>query len=220
VTAQLKGHVPDSDREILSGDIDLFLSNIESVSDALSAQLSVVADYLCKIADPMDSLPVSDLGARAETLQQTATQQLPQELQNARLELTNSATALLNTHRQLLETSIRILEQTQHGALSRHTKSSADLLHTRSTLLSLQAKIHTFSHPPPPEFVAALKEFKKAQGSGERALRDREALAKKELELYVRAGEKGMRDLARRKEFLVKEVGRVEEEMEKLEGRD
>lgn len=69
-------------------------------------------------------------------------------------------------------------------------------------LLGLQAKIHTLLHPPPAEFVDALKEFRKGLGGGKRALWDREALARRELELYGKAGEKGMRDLARRKEGL------------------
>lgn len=73
------------------------------------------------------------------------------------------------------------------------------------------------THAPPPEFVAALKEFKKSQGSGEKALRDREGMARRELELYKRAGEKGMRDLAKRKEWLVSEIGGVEAEASKLE---
>jgi hypothetical protein len=72
-------------------------------------------------------------------------------------------------------------------------------------------------HPPPAEFVDALKEFRKGLGGGKRALWDREALARRELELYGKAGEKGMRDLARRKEGLVKEVERVEAEVSKLE---
>lgn len=86
-------------------------------------------------------------------------------------------------------------------------------------MLNLQSKIHTFSNPPPPEFVAALKEFKRQQGSGEKALRDRESLAKRELELYERAGERGMRDLARRKVGLEKEIERMEREIEKLGAR-
>jgi hypothetical protein len=172
---------------------------------------------LCKIADPSDVPSISGLNTRASKLQDQATQGLPQELQDAHLHLINSASTLLTTHRALLQTSIQILEQTQHGALARHTKSSADLLHTKATLLGLQAKIHTFSHPPPAEFVAALKEFKKSQGNGERALRDREGLARSELRMYEKAGEKGMRDLAGRKEYLAKELVRTEQEIEKLE---
>lgn len=86
----------------------------------------------------------------------------------------------------------------------------------RATVLNLQSKIHTLSNPPPPEFVVALKEFKKQQGSGERALKDREALAKRELQLYERAGEKGMKDLAKRKSVLVAEIERIESEIAKL----
>lgn len=85
-------------------------------------------------------------------------------------------------------------------------------------MLGLQAKLHTLNHAPPREFVAALKAFKKEQGSGERALRDREALARRELEIYGRAGEKGIKELARRKEVLAREIERVEGEVAKLEG--
>lgn len=48
-------------------------------------------------------------------------------------------------------------------------------------------------------------------------MRDREGMARRELELYKRAGEKGMRDLAKRKEWLVSEIGGVEAEASKLE---
>jgi hypothetical protein len=176
----------------------------------------MIVDYLCKIADPKSPPAISSLSAAASSLHHNATQALPHDLTTARIHLTNTTTTLLTTHLTLLTTSIRILEQIQHGALSRHTKSSAELLQMRATVLGLQAKMHTLTHPPPAEFVAALKEFRKAQGSGEKALRDREALARQELELYERAGEKGMRDLAKRKVWLESEIGGVEGEIEKL----
>jgi hypothetical protein len=81
----------------------------------------------------------------------------------------------------------------------------------------LQAKCYTFGHPPPAEFVAALKEFRKSQGTGERALRDREALAKQSLRLYEQAGEKGVRELAKRKGYLEGETRRIEREIASLE---
>lgn len=165
----------------------------------------------------MKSPSVPDLALKAEILHQISTVQLPQDIHDAHLSLTNTISTLLTTYLSLLSASVKILEQTQHGLLPRHSKSSAELLHTRATALGLQAKIHTFSHPPPTEFVIALKAFKKQQGSGEKALRDREALARRELELYEREGEKGMRDLARRKEFLTGEGERIEEEIGKLE---
>ncbi|KAH8717122.1 hypothetical protein GQ44DRAFT_751892 [Phaeosphaeriaceae sp. PMI808] len=217
VIAQLNGHVPESDRDILISDVDYFLENITTISDTLSSQLSVVAEYLCKIADPKNPPSIFDLPRKATSIYHTATLDLPHEISSAHIELSNITSTLLATHLHLLSTSIRIMEQTQHGALARHTKASAELLHTRATLLALQAKIHTFSHPPPPEFVSALKEFRKSQGTGEKALRDRESLARQEIELYEKAGEKGMRDLAKRKEYLVSETQKVEEEISKLE---
>ncbi|KAH7075351.1 hypothetical protein BKA63DRAFT_594751 [Paraphoma chrysanthemicola] len=217
VTAQLNGHVPESDREILSGDVDFFLENITTISDALATHLSVVTDYLCTIADPKDPPETPDLASRARSLYASATQDLPDQLAQARIDLANTTSTLLHTHLTLLKTSIRILERTQHGALARHTKSSAELLHLRATLLGLQAKTHTLAHPPPAEFVAALKEFRKQQGSGEKGLKDREGVARRELELYREAGEKGMRDLARRKGVLEREVERMEGEIERVE---
>jgi hypothetical protein len=219
VTAQLNGHVPDSDRSILSNDIDFFLSNITTISAALSSQLLTIVAHLCKISDPKSPPAVSSLHTSAASLYETATESLPHNLAAARVHLTDTTTTLLTTHLSLLSTGIRILEQTQHGALARHTKSSAELLHTRATVLGLQAKIHTFTHPPPPEFIAALKEFKKSQGSGEKALRDREALARRELELYAKAGERGMLDLSKRKTWLDAEITGIQSEIERLETR-
>lgn len=207
----------ESGREILSGDVDFFIDNITTVSDALSKQLCIIVEYLCKIADPKSPPVISSLSSTASSLQQSADQALPQNLATAKIDLTNIMSALLTTHLSLLSTSIRILEQTQHGALARHTKSTAELLHARATVLGLQAKIHTLAHSPPPEFVAALKEYKKAQSMGERAIKDREALARRELELYEKAGEKGMRDLAGRKVWLESEIRSVEGEIAKLE---
>lgn len=217
MTAQIDGHVPDSDREILVGDVDFFLEHIATVSHALSTQLCVVAEHLCKIADPISPPAVSSLASQAISLLDSSARSLPEDIASARLNLTNTLSTLLSTHLTLLTTSIRILEQTQHGALARHTKSSAELLHARATVLGLQAKIHSVAHPPPAELIAALKEFRKQQGSGEKALRDREGLARRELELYSKAGEKGMLDLAGRKKWLGSETAQVEEEIKKLE---
>jgi hypothetical protein len=194
-----------------------FLQNIEPIADALSTHFSVLADYLCHIADPLNPPSVPDLSATAEKLHLTATQTLPEELSSSHTHLTNTLTTLLSTHLTLQILLIQTLSQTQHGTLTRHTKSTADLLATRSTLLGLEAKMHALSHPAPPEFVAALKEFGKQQGKLERGLREREELANEELKLYGKAGEKGMLDLARRKKGLEGEIVRCEGEIQKLE---
>jgi hypothetical protein len=195
----------------------LFLDNIDIIASAISTQLETITQHLCTIASPLSPPGPATLPTTAEDLISSATITLPQELAAARTELTNHLTALLSLHKQVLETSIRILEQTQHGVLSRHTKARAELLHSRATLLGLQAKCYTFGHPPPAEFVAALKEFRKSQGAGERGLRDREALARQSLALYESAGEKGIRELAKRKVYLATETRRMEREIGKLE---
>lgn len=216
-TAQLSGYIPPSDRAILAADIETFLSHLPTISAALSTQLTTIADLLCTICDPKNPPSIDALPARAEKLRDAATTALPADLAEAKLHLANTAYAVLTTHRTLLQTSIRILEQTQHGTLTRTTKSRAEHLHARAALLGLQARIHTHTHPPPAEFVAALKNFKAEQGASEKGLRDREALARRELELYRGAGEKGMRDLARRKVWLRGEIERVEAEIGSLE---
>lgn len=48
-------------------------------------------------------------------------------------------------------------------------------------------------------------------------MRDREALARQSLKLYEMAGEKGVRELARRKRVLGAEMERMEGEIEGLE---
>jgi hypothetical protein len=220
VSALLSGQIPDpSDRDILSGDVAIFLDNIDIVAAAISTQLQTLTNHLCTIASPSDVPSSSSLPTRAEDLITSASLTLPQELLIARIELTNTLTSLLSLHKQILETSIRILEQTQHGSLARHTKARAELLHSRATLLGLQAKCYTYGHPPPAEFVHALKEFRKSQGTGERALRDREALAKQSLRLYDQAGEKGIKELAKRKMYLDNETRRMEKEIISLERR-
>ncbi|KAJ4365437.1 hypothetical protein N0V95_000488 [Ascochyta clinopodiicola] len=218
ISALLSGQIPDpSDREILSRDVTVFLDNVDIIASAISTQLETITLHLCTIAFPLSPTTSASLPTKAEDLVKTATLDLPQDLATARTSLTNSLTSLLAQHKSVLETSIRILEQTQHGSLARHTKARAELLHSRATLLGLQAKCYTFGHPPPAEYVAALKEFRKSQGAGERALRDREALARQSLKLYEMAGEKGVRELAKRKGYLEGEIGRVEGEIGALE---
>ncbi|KAF1977773.1 hypothetical protein BU23DRAFT_526280 [Bimuria novae-zelandiae CBS 107.79] len=217
VTAQLTGQIAASDREVLAADTQVFLSNIDIIVSALSDQLSTTASLLCKIADPMQPPEIDDLLAKAEELRNAATLALPKDLADEKVHLANTAYTLLNLHLQLLQTSILILERTQHGALARATSTQAEHIAARASLLGLQARIHTHTHPPPAEFVKALKNFKAEQGSNEAKLRDREGLARKTLELYGRAGERGMKDLAARKTVLLSEIARMEKEVEGLE---
>jgi galactokinase len=72
-------------------------------------------------------------------------------------------------------------------------------------------------HPPPPEFLAALRGLKNHRASSESALKDRETLARKTLENYDKAGAKAMLDIARRAQHLQREKQRVEAEVARLE---
>lgn len=213
----MRGNVSAVDCEILSGDMNTFYANISTISSALSDQLTAAASLLCTIASPTSPPKIGALSSRAEALYTDATSTLPQELARRKVDLANATHALLTLHLDVLQTAIRILEQTQHGTLARATKTKAELLHARATVLDLQARIHTHTHPPPAPFVAALKNFRDGQGSSEARLKDREGLALRTLELYAKAGEKAMKDLARRKEVLLEETARIEGEIERLE---
>lgn len=217
MTAQLRNQIPLEDQDIISADKDAFLSNIDIISENISTQLNVVAGLLCTIADPTTPPPIDELKSRAEKLKDEAVLDFPQELAEAKTHLANLAVDMLTAHRQLLESLVLILEQTQYGALARHTKARSEALNTRATVLGLQARIHTFTHPPPAPFLAALKNFKAQQGSSESRLKNREGLARRALELYAKAGEKGMRDLAMRKEWIAGEMERMSGEIAGLE---
>lgn len=140
ITAKISGQVPNSDREILSGDVAFFLQHAPTISSAISQQLTTVTELLCKIADPNRALAIDDLRASAEKLKNAATSDLPSELADGKVRLANTAYEVLSLHREVLETSIRILEQTQHGSLARASKAKAEHLHARATVLGLQAR--------------------------------------------------------------------------------
>ncbi|KAF2272848.1 uncharacterized protein EI97DRAFT_405510, partial [Westerdykella ornata] len=218
MSARLSGHISSpADLELLSGDETFFLGNIDTIALAISEQLDKMAEQLCRIADPLSPPHISSLPTKASSLHQAATHDLPDSLATARFDLANTAHDVLTLHRQVLETSIRILEQTMHGSLSRGVKARAEVVRAQSALLGLQARIHTLTHPPPPEFVAALKNYRAVQRQERNALKDREALARQTLELYDKAGEKGMRDAARRAKVLQAEIQRTKAEIERLE---
>lgn len=217
LVALLTAQIPPSFRDILNPSLSTALSQIPTLAPYLSSHLATLAHLLSTIASPFSPPTLSTLATQATHLRETTTTTLPRALAAATTHLATTAHATLTTHRHLLTTSIVILEQAQHGSLARDTKARADALAARAALLGLQARLHSLAHPPPAQFVAALKEFRRLQGLGERGLRDRESLARRELQLYGKAGEKGMRDLARRKDGLLREMERVRKEVEGLE---
>ncbi|PSN61117.1 hypothetical protein BS50DRAFT_593045 [Corynespora cassiicola Philippines] len=216
--AQLGGHIQANDREVLIADMSTFHDCISVICEAISNQLTTIVSHLCVISDPLNPPQIMSLNARAAGLKDAATESLPVQISTASVELANTAYQVLSFHRQILQSSIQLLEQTMHGSLARSTRAKAELLHSRATILGLQAKIHTFSHPPPPDFVRALKNFRVSQGISEAALRDRESLARQALKLYEKAGEKGMKDISKRAKHLTDEIRRLENEVARLEG--
>ena len=116
----------------------------------MSSQLDTILSHLCKIADPHRPPETDRLPAKAEALRNVATQDLPSGLAAGRVELANTAYQVLTTHRLVLETSIRILEQTMHGSFARATKTKAEYLHAKATVLGLQARYVIRPLPPLP----------------------------------------------------------------------
>jgi hypothetical protein len=50
----LSGHVTDpEDRELLAGDVDTFIANLDVVCEALGSVLEGIAERLCQIVDPL-----------------------------------------------------------------------------------------------------------------------------------------------------------------------
>ncbi|KAF2741763.1 hypothetical protein M011DRAFT_472826 [Sporormia fimetaria CBS 119925] len=217
--AQLSGHLSASDRNILAGDNEVFLDNIDVIAQAVSEQLERVVTLLCTIADPSatNPPPPSSLPTLATTHISTSTSTLPTALSAARIQLANTLSALLHLHTQVLETGIRILEQTIHGALSRNARAKAEVLGVMGREIGVRASIHNLTHPTPPALLTALQGYKSALRGMENGLKDRIELAEQELGLYEKAGEKGMKDLARRAKHLRAEIRRVEDEIRGLE---
>ncbi|KAF2202068.1 hypothetical protein GQ43DRAFT_414419 [Delitschia confertaspora ATCC 74209] len=218
VTAQLSGAIPDQDRAILKGDVDFFLQHIEHICDALSDHLTVIASHICTIANPLLPPSIPSLSSTAASLLKNATQTSPASYSAEHIELSNLAYQVLNLHRQVAETVIYILESTMCGSIARANKARAELLGNRAKSIELQSRIHTLTHPPPRDFLVALKGFKGDLEKRERELRDREHLTRGSLAMYDRAGRKVLLDIARRKEFLVREIEGVWGEVRRLEG--
>ncbi|KAF1836875.1 hypothetical protein BDW02DRAFT_637620 [Decorospora gaudefroyi] len=210
LSAYLHHQIPPADTPlVLPPHLALLDAHPQAIGTSLSTQLTHLATTLQTLTAP-HPLPTS-----ATTLVKQATSTLPHQLQTAHTTLIQTFTTTLQTHTHLNKTYIRTQEQTQHGALSRHTRSSADLIHARATLLRIQADIHALVHAPPLQIVRGVGKGLRAE---ERALTEREGLARRALEVYGGVGARGVRELAGRKRGVEREVERVEGEVRGLEG--
>lgn len=84
---------------------------------------------LAQIFSHTDTASWTELPARIESLK-ASTADAQEGLAVLRLNVAHEARDLHALYRQALETSIRILEQTIHGSVARHTKAKADYLAT------------------------------------------------------------------------------------------
>ncbi|OCL07932.1 hypothetical protein AOQ84DRAFT_408011 [Glonium stellatum] len=222
VCAQLHGQIPPEDHEFLEDDIEYFLENITSISNAISTLLESTTLHITLIANP--EAPTKNLSALSANLPAAAaglrdsTTALADTLTQERLTVANLAAEVLAAHRDLLEATIRILEQTMHGSVARATRAQAEHLAVKAAGAEMKLRIHAATHPPPPALVAALKSYNTHLLSLQAGLRAREQAAEKTLQQYERAGGKGMLEIAARYAQLTEEIERVNDEIARLEG--
>ena len=84
------------------------------------------------------------------------------------------------------------------------------------------SQLHFFSllsqtQPPDPELQSALGSYGAHLDSAERVLRERERQAESRLRKYEGAGEKAMKEIARRKREIEREIEAIQGEIKQLE---
>ncbi|KAF2497378.1 hypothetical protein BU16DRAFT_605713 [Lophium mytilinum] len=217
ICAQLNGQIPPEDRDILQDDADYFLENIAPITAAISANLTITAQHLARIANPSGTPLLSPPFYLATLSLLDSNTALANDLTTTRHSLATLASTLLTTHTSLLTALIRILEQTLHGAVSRGTRAHAEQLAVKADVLNAQASIHALTHPLPTPLVESLKEYSAALEKEQLRLKTRERAALKMLKAYEDAGGKGMAEIAGRFAEVGREMERVREEIERLE---
>ncbi|KAG9242869.1 hypothetical protein BJ878DRAFT_148064 [Calycina marina] len=151
------------------------------------------------------------------------------ELEKRRGVLVTNTTTLLSIYHLASTLTIRLLEQTLHGSVARHTRSHAELLllTAKSTVLAVKEKsVRAEKIIYTPEVVAALRNYTEELRDGEERLRGRERDAKRVLWGYGVGREEGgegkekvMREIARVYGELMREVREVARDVERLRGK-
>ncbi|KIW06246.1 uncharacterized protein PV09_02719 [Verruconis gallopava] len=224
ISAQLEDALSPSDLDILTDDIDYFVSHIKPVASEVSKQLEDSALLLAKLAladvnISQDAQALSQLTTHASALQETIANQTA-SISLTRTRITELGDQIHAAYRDLFETSIRIIEQTIHGSISRGTKAKAEHLAVvaKGMELKLQILAQTDSILTDPALQSDLEEYKSRLENADADLSSRAAAAEKALSEYERAG-KGMTEIAKRYADLMKACDGVRDEIQKLESR-
>ena len=140
------------------------------------------------------------------------------QLNVKRIELASTLTQLLKTNAQLLQTAIRILEQVMHGSVGRHTRARAEHLATvgqgleKRLLVARKTVAGQVYDGRAEEQLVRKKEEVDARSAGlRRRLRDREQW------LDRLEGVAGLKEAVEEMSRIKGEIGRVREEVERLE---
>ncbi|KAL1297924.1 hypothetical protein AAFC00_006438 [Neodothiora populina] len=216
VSAQLDGNVNDADGEIIDGEIEYFMEEIDTIAPVIGDHLQRNVELISTAADPSD--PPNDLLEHTTNLK-IALDTNRAALSASRIELGTQISSLLIIHTRLYETLIRVLEQVIHGKVARHTRAKAAYLavvaegmEKKFAVLKAQVVSQVYDKQTQQVLIHKMDEV---QDEGRRVvniLRRREAMLE-ELESKGRGLEKVVEDVKAVKE----EIAKVREEVERLE---
>ncbi|KAL1648859.1 putative alpha-1,6-mannosyltransferase mnn11 [Diplodia intermedia] len=227
VAAQLNGHIPSSDREILQEDVEYFTEHIVPISRALSAHLKSTAVQLCRIASPetdpnpgtIRSLPSIAQDQQDDVAASTAA------LASHRVALADLAAATLDAQTRLVEVVVRVLEQTVHGSAARAARAKAEHLAAVAKGLELKLSVVTLTSRGEGELERAVEGYGRWLRGEREELDHRKAIAEDRLRDFEEAGGGGgggkggmLREIARRYAEVEEEIARVRGEVGRLEG--
>ncbi|OBT69629.1 hypothetical protein VE03_00733 [Pseudogymnoascus sp. 23342-1-I1] len=188
--------------------------NLPTIGALLSTHLTTHALPLARLMNPhtnpsflhrsIPTLPSSILALR----EQITTLRL--YLATNRTTLTDVAVKLLGIYTAQSASTIRILEQTTHGALSRHARAHAEMLAASCATTALEAEQKRRVGEGlvyGPEAVRALGVYREHLRDGRVRMEGRKGGAERELGRYGQGGKEG-------KERVMREIARVWGEME------
>lgn len=197
--------------------------NIALIALVVSHAAAEDITTLARLLDPSESsnskpLDWRDIPSRVQASQdQVAKAQAG--ITSTRLELIHLTTTIHTLHRTALETAIRTLEQTLHGSVARTTKAQAEYLSTVAKAMSVKVQVQlnqllvqTQSAEVEGALKAKVEELEREGSALRRRVREREEV----LGEYRGSGAEGV---AGEYAEILREMGRVRGEIERLEGR-
>ncbi|KAL1297925.1 hypothetical protein AAFC00_006438 [Neodothiora populina] len=236
VSAQLDGNVNDADGEIIDGEIEYFMEEIDTIAPVIGDHLQRNVELISTAAGLHHPIPRSFRGGAKtdchldpsdppnDLLEHTTNLKIALDTNRAalsasRIELGTQISSLLIIHTRLYETLIRVLEQVIHGKVARHTRAKAAYLavvaegmEKKFAVLKAQVVSQVYDKQTQQVLIHKMDEV---QDEGRRVvniLRRREAMLE-ELESKGRGLEKVVEDVKAVKE----EIAKVREEVERLE---